>query len=148
MVNEETWESTVLRKLELPNGVIASNRIMRAATWMGQAEQDGTCGDTIIETYGKIRAGVVVTGFQYVLREGQSIRRMISNSTPSDVEGLKRLTGIIHASGGLAAAQLVHCGSRSLLKYTGTEVVFGPSDMDFPQPNGDIAQVKAMTVDC
>ncbi len=147
MVNEETWESTVLRKLELPNGVIASNRIMRAATWMGQAEQDGTCGDTIIETYGKIRAGVVVTGFQYVLREGQSIRRMISNSTPSDVEGLKRLTGIIHASGGLAAAQLVHCGSRSLLKYTGTEVVFGPSDMDFPQPNGDIAQVKAMTVD-
>jgi NADPH2 dehydrogenase len=147
MVDQETWERVVLKKLELPNGKMASNRIMRAATWMGQAEENGICGDTIIETYGKIRAGVVVTGFQYVMHEGQAVRRMISNSKPSDVEGLKRLTGIIHASGGLAAAQLVHCGNRSLLKYTGNDVAFGPSDMEFPQPNGELAQVKAMTVD-
>ena len=147
MVDLETWMRVVHKKLELPNGKIVPNRIMRAATWMGQAEQDGTCGDTIIETYGKIRAGVVVTGFQSVMDEGKSVRRMISNSKPSDAEGLKTLTGAIHASGGLAAAQLVHCGNKSLLKYTGTEVVFGPSDMMAPQPNGDIAQVKAMTVD-
>ena len=147
MVDQETWERVVLQKLEFPNGKIASNRVMRAATWMGQAEENGICGDTIIETYGKIRAGIVVTGFQYVMHEGQGVRRMISNSKPSDAEGLKRLTGKIHASGGLAAAQLVHCGSRSLLKYTGNEVAFGPSDMEFPQPNGDFAQVKAMTVD-
>jgi 2,4-dienoyl-CoA reductase-like NADH-dependent reductase (Old Yellow Enzyme family) len=147
MVDQETWERAVLKKLELPNGKMAPNRIMRAATWMGQAEENGTCGDTIIETYGKIRAGIVVTGFQYVMREGQGVRRMVSNSKTSDVEGLKRLTGIIHSSGGLAAAQLVHCGSRSLLKYTGNEVAFGPSDMEFPQPSGDFAQVKAMTVD-
>jgi 2,4-dienoyl-CoA reductase-like NADH-dependent reductase (Old Yellow Enzyme family) len=147
MVDQETWERVVLKKLELPNGMKASNRVMRAATWMGQAEDNGVCGDTIIETYGKIRAGVVVTGFQYVLHEGQAVRRMISNSKPSDVEGLKRLTEIIHASGGLAAAQLVHCGNRSLLKYTGNDVAFGPSDMEFPQPDGNLAQVKAMTVD-
>ena len=147
MVNQETWERVVLQKLKLPNGKMASNRIMRAATWTGQAEQDGTCGNTIIETYGKIRAGVVVTGFQSVMDEGKSVRHMISNSKPSDVKGLRHLTGAIHGPGGLAAAQLVHCGSSSLLKYTGTEVVFGPSDMKAPQPNGDIAQVKAMTVD-
>lgn len=146
MVDQETWESTVLQKLELPNGKIASNRIMRAATWMGQAEEDGTCGNTIFQTYSKIRAGVVVTGFQYVMYEGQSIRRMISNSKPSDVEGLKRLAGIIHSSGALAAAQLVHCGSTSLPKYSGNDV-FGPSDMEFPDPKGDAVQVKAMTVD-
>jgi NADPH2 dehydrogenase len=147
MVDQETWARVVLQKLELPNGKKASNRVMRAATWMGQAEENGVCEDTIIETYGKIRAGVVVTGFQYVMHEGQAVRRMISNSKPSDVEGLKRLAGTIHASGGLAAAQLVHCGARSLLKYTGNKVAFGPSDMEFPQPNGDLAQVKAMTVD-
>jgi 2,4-dienoyl-CoA reductase-like NADH-dependent reductase (Old Yellow Enzyme family) len=146
MVDQETWENTVLQKLELPNGVIASNRIMRAATWMGQAEEDGIIGDTIIETYGKIRAGVVVTGFQYVMYEGQSIRRMVSNSKPSDVEGLKRLAGIIHSSGSLAAAQLVHCGSTSLPKYSGDDV-YGPSDMEFLDPKGDVVQVKAMTVD-
>ena len=68
MVDLETWMRVVHKKLELPNGKIVPNRIMRAATWMGQAEQDGTCGDTIIETYGKIRAGVVVTGFQSVMK--------------------------------------------------------------------------------
>jgi NADPH2 dehydrogenase len=146
MVEQETWENTVLQKLELPNGVIASSRIMRAATWMGQAEENGIIGNTIIETYSKIRAGVVVTGFQYVMYEGQSIRRMVSNSKPSDVEGLKRLAGIIHSSGSLAAAQLVHCGSTSLPKYSGNDV-YGPSDMEFPDPKGETVQVKAMTVD-
>ncbi len=146
MVDQEIWESTVLQEFELPNGVKASNRIMRAATWMGQAEEDGTCGDTIFETYNKIRAGIVVTGFQYVMHEGQSVRRMISNSKPADVEGLKRLAGIIHSSGGLAAAQLVHCGCKSLPKYSGNDI-FGPSDMEVPGLKGEIVKVKAMTVD-
>ena len=147
MVDQETWERTVLQKFELPNGVISSSRIMRAATWMGQAEKDGICGNTIFETYGRIRAGVVVTGFQYVMNEGQTIPRMISNSKPTDVEGLTRLAGIIHSSGALAAAQLVHCGTKSLPKLTGNEVVYGPSDMEVPQHKGEAVQVKALTVD-
>ncbi|MHA2377805.1 MAG: oxidoreductase [Candidatus Thorarchaeota archaeon] len=147
MVDQEAWESTVLQKLELPNGMKASSRIMRSATWMGQAEEDGRCGNTIFETYSKIRAGVVVTGFQYVMHEGQAIRRMISNSKPADVEGLKRLAAIIHSSGALAAAQLVHCGSKSQPRLTGTDAVFGPSDMEEPQHKGEAVQVKAMTVD-
>ncbi len=147
MVDLEIWENAVLQKLELPNGMVASNRIMRAATWMSQAEENGICGDTIFETYGKIRAGVVVTGFQYVMYEGQTIPRMISNSKPEDIEGLKRLAGVIHSTGALAAAQLVHCGSKSYPKLTGNDVVFGPSDMEVPQPKGDAIRVKAMTVD-
>jgi NADPH2 dehydrogenase len=147
MVDQETWERVVLQKLELPNGTMASNRVMRAATWMSQTEENGICGNTIIKTYGKIRAGIVVTGFQYVMHEGQTIKRMISNSKPSDVEGLKRLTGAIHASGGLAAAQLVHCGSRSLPRVTGSDAIFGPSDLEVPQPKGDVVRVRAMTVD-
>ncbi|MFW9842732.1 MAG: hypothetical protein ACFFES_17720 [Candidatus Thorarchaeota archaeon] len=146
MADKETWEDTVFRKLELPNGVVIPNRIMRAATWMGLAEEEGKCGDTIIETYGKIRAGVVVTGFQYVMQEGQSVRRMISNSKVEDVEGLKRLAGTIHSAGGLAAAQLVHCGCKSLPKYAGSDI-FGPSDMEAPGLKEEIVQVKAMTVD-
>jgi len=146
MVDQGTWEDTVLQELELPNGVIAANRVMRAATWMGQAEEDGTCGDTICETYSKIRAGVVVTGFQYVMQEGQSVRRMISNSRPTDVEGLKHLAQSIHHSGGLAAAQLVHCGCKSLPKYSGNDI-FGPSDMEVPGLEEEVVQVKAMTTD-
>jgi len=146
MVDQNSWENAVLRKLELPNGVIASNRIMRAATWMGQSEEDGLVGNTIIDTYSKIKAGIVVTGFQYVMHEGQSVRRMVSNSRPSDIEGLKQLTKSIHSSGALAAAQLVHCGGVSLPKYSGDDV-FGPSEREFPDPNGETVRVKAMTVD-
>ncbi len=146
MVDKETWESVVLQKLELPNGMVVSNRIMRAATWMGQAEENGVIGDTILDTYSKIKAGIVVTGFQYVMNEGQSIRRMVSNSKPADVEGLKRLADTIHASGGLAAAQIVHCGNTSLPKYSGSDI-FGPSDMETSDPKGVPIQVKAMTVD-
>ncbi|MFW9848762.1 MAG: hypothetical protein ACFFF4_06460 [Candidatus Thorarchaeota archaeon] len=147
MIDRETWNRAVLNDLELSNGKIAPNRIMRAATWMGQADAHGMCGDEIIGTYGKISAGIVVTGFQYVMSEGQAVRRMISNSKPEDVEGLTRLAAAIHSTGSLAAAQLVHCGGRSYPKYAGTDVVFGPSDMEIPQPKGDIVQVKAMTVD-
>jgi 2,4-dienoyl-CoA reductase-like NADH-dependent reductase (Old Yellow Enzyme family) len=146
MVDQETWKRTVFEELELLNGKIASSRIMRAATWMGQAEENGIIGDTIIDTYSKIRAGIVVTGFQYVMNEGQSVRRMVSNSKPSDVEGLRRLAESIHSTGALAAAQLVHCGSTSLPKYSGTDV-FGPSEMEFPDPKGEIVRVKAMTVE-
>ena len=146
MVDQKSWENAVLRKLELPNGMMASNRIMRAATWMGQSEEDGAVGDTIIDTYSKIKAGIVVTGFQYVMHEGQSVRRMVSNSKPSDVEGLRQLAKSIHSSGALAAAQLVHCGSTSLPKYSGNDV-FGPSEREFPDPKGETVHVKAMTVD-
>jgi NADPH2 dehydrogenase len=146
MVDQDTWESTALQKLELPNRVVVPNRIMRAATWMGQAEEEGVIGNTIIDTYSKIKAGIVVTGFQYVMYEGQSVRRMISNSKPTDVEGLKRLASIIHSTDSLAAAQLVHCGCKSLPKYSGKDI-FGPSDMEVPGLKGEVIQVKAMTVD-
>ncbi|MFW9982468.1 MAG: hypothetical protein ACFFE3_11195 [Candidatus Thorarchaeota archaeon] len=146
MVDQDTWKHVVLQKLELPNGRVASNRIMRAATWMGQAEEEGVIGDRIVDTYSKIKAGIVVTGFQYVMYEGQSVRRMISNSKPADVKGLKRLAGIIHSSGCLAAAQLVHCGCKGLPKYSGDDI-FGPSDMEVPGLKEEVVQVKAMTVD-
>jgi 2,4-dienoyl-CoA reductase-like NADH-dependent reductase (Old Yellow Enzyme family) len=147
MVDQETWENTALQKFELPNGTNASNRIMRAATWMSQTEEDGKCGDLIIETYGKIKAGIVVTGFQYVMHEGQTIPRMISNSKPSDIDGLKRLANTIHSTGSLAAAQLVHCGCKSLPKLIGNNTVFGPSDMEMPLPKGGTVKAKAMTIE-
>ncbi|MFW9910662.1 MAG: hypothetical protein ACFFEF_19075 [Candidatus Thorarchaeota archaeon] len=146
MVDQDTWKHVVLQKLELPNGRVASNRIMRAATWMGQAEEEGVIGDRIVDTYSKIKAGIVVTGFQYVMYEGQSVRRMISNSKPADVEGLKRLAGIIHSSGCLAAAQLVHCGCKGLPKYSGDDI-FGPSDMEVPGLKEEVVHVKAMAID-
>ena len=147
MVNQKTWENTVLQKLELPGGKVASNRIWRAATWMGMANPDGSVTDALIDTYSKIKAGVVVTGFQYVMLEGKLLPGMISNSGPEVLPGLKQLTDAIHSTGNLAGAQLVHCGGVSSALWWGGDVAYGPSDAEVPLPTGAINKVKAMTLE-
>ena len=147
MVNKEVWERVALSPLELPNQVVVQNRIWRAATWMGMANPDGTVNDTVIDTYSKIKAGIVFTGFQYVTSEGKSLRGQLSNSKPEDLEGLKRLADAIHSTGSLAGAQLVHCGRAANPFYWDGEYALGPSDGEITTPKGEKKIVKAMTIE-
>jgi 2,4-dienoyl-CoA reductase-like NADH-dependent reductase (Old Yellow Enzyme family) len=147
MVNKDVWDNTVLKELELPGQLTVKNRIWRAATWMGMANPDGTINDTLIDTYSKIKAGLVLTSFQYVCPEGKSLPGQISNSKPEDFDGLKRLADAIHSTGSLAGAQLVHCGKAANPVFWGGEVAFGPSDEEKPTPTGSKIKVKAMTIE-
>ena len=147
MVNKEVWERVALSPLELPNQVVVQNRIWRAATWMGMANPDGTINDTVIDTYSKIKAGIVFTGFQYVTSEGKSLRGQLSNSKPEDLEGLKRLADAIHSTRSLAGAQLVHCGRAANPFYWDGEYALGPSDGEITTPKGEKKIVKAMTIE-
>ena len=147
MVYKEVWERVALSPLELPNQVVVQNRIWRAATWMGMANPDGTVNDTVIDTYSKIKAGIVFTGFQYVTSEGKSLRGQLSNSKPEDLEGLKRLADAIHSTGSLAGAQLVHCGRAANPFYWDGEYALGPSDGEITTPKGEKKIVKAMTIE-
>lgn len=147
MVNKEVWERVALSPLELPNQVVVQNRIWRAATWMGMANPDGTVNDTVIDTYSKIKAGIVFTGFQYVTSEGKSLRGQLSNSKPEDLQGLKRLADAIHSTGSLAGAQLVHCGRAANPIYWDGEYALGPTDGEITTPKGEKTPVKAMTIE-
>ena len=147
MVDKEVWERVALSPLELPNQVVVQNRIWRAATWMGMANPDGTVNDTVIDTYSKIKAGIVFTGFQYVTSEGKSLRGQLSNSKPEDLQGLKRLADAIHSTGSLAGAQLVHCGRAANPFYWDGKYALGPSDGEITTPKGEKKIVKAMTIE-
>ena len=147
MVNKEVWDNTALQPLELPNQVVVQNRIWRAATWMGMANFDGTVNDTVIDTYSKIKAGLVLTGFQYVSPDGKSLPGQLSNSKPEDLKGLKRLADTIHSTGSLAGAQLVHCGGEANPIFWGGDSALGPSDREVPIPTGGKKIVKAMTLE-
>ncbi len=147
MVNKEVWDRVALQQLELPNQVVVQNRIWRAATWMGMANPDGTVNDTVIDTYSKIKAGLVFSGFQYVSPEGKSLPGQLSNSKPEDLQGLKRLTDAIHSTGSLAGAQLVHCGRAANPTFWDGDFVFGPSDGEIPNPTGGKNIIKAMTIE-
>ncbi|MHA1915913.1 MAG: oxidoreductase [Promethearchaeota archaeon] len=147
MVNKEVWDNVALQQLELPNQVVVSNRIWRAATWMGMANPDGTVNDILIDTYSKIKAGLVFTGFQYVSPEGKSLPGQLSNSKPEDLQGLKRLADAIHSTGSLAGAQLVHCGRAANPTFWDGDYVLGPSDGEISNPAGGKNIVKAMTIE-
>ena len=146
MVNKEVWDRVALSQLELPNQVVVQNRIWRAATWMSMANQDGTVNDTVIDTYSRIKAGIVFTGFQYVTPEGKSLLGQLSNSKPEDLPGLKQLADAIHSTGSLAGAQLVHCGRSANPIFWDGEFAFGPSDGEISNPKGETKIVKAMTI--
>jgi len=147
MVNKEVWDKTALQPLELPNQVVVHNRIWRASTWMGIANSDGTVNDTVIDTYSKIKAGLVLSGFQYVSPDGKSLPGQLSNSKPEDLNGLKRLAEIIHSTGSLAGAQLVHCGGASNPIFWGGDAALGPSDGEVPIPTGGKRKVRAMSIE-
>ena len=147
MVNKEIWDNVALQPLELPNQVVVKNRIWRAATWMGMANPDGTVNDTVIDTYSKIKAGLVLTGFQYVSPEGKSLPGQLSNSKSEDLQGLKRLADAIHSTGSLAGAQLVHCGGAANPIFWDGDIAFGPSDGEIRNPTGGTNKTKAMTIE-
>ncbi len=147
MVTKEVWVNIALQQLELPDQVVVQNRIWRSATWMGMANPDGTVNDILLETYSKIKAGLVLTGFQYVSPEGKSLLGQLSNSKPEDLQGLKKLAEVIHSTGSLAGAQLVHCGRAANPTFWDGDVVFGPSDGEIPNPIGGKNKVKAMTIE-
>ncbi len=147
MKNNEIWNNTVTKKLELTSEVIANNRIWRSAVWFGMANPDGSVSDKLIDAYSKIKAGLVLTGFQYITPEGKLLPGQLSNSKPEDIEGLKRLADAIHSTGSLAGAQLVHCGAISNPEWWGGEHAYGPSDAEVPLPTGATNKVKAMTIE-
>lgn len=147
MVSNEIWNNVVMKKLELTGEVIANNRIWRSAAWLGMANPDGSVSDKLIDAYSKIKAGLVLTGFQYITPEGKFLPSQISNSKSEDIEGLKRLADAIHSTGSLAGAQLVHCGAISNPEWWGGEYAYGPSDAEVPLPTGTTNKAKAMTIE-
>ncbi|MEJ2717677.1 MAG: NADH:flavin oxidoreductase [Deltaproteobacteria bacterium] len=126
----ELFEKTGIRSLEL------SNRAVRSATWSGVGDDRGSVTDTAVEFYSELARGdigLIVTGYQYVLPNGQQLRYMIGNYEDGQVEGLKRLADAVHAEGGKIVPQIVHCGVRATKQlFREDEEVWGPSAIPDP----------------
>jgi len=108
--NHVLFEKTWIRSLELPN------RVMRSSTWSGVGDQKGYVTDRALEFYGELAKGdigLILTGYQYVMTNGQGLPYMVGNYDDTQAEGLKKLVGTVHGEGGKIAAQLVHCLARA-----------------------------------
>jgi 2,4-dienoyl-CoA reductase-like NADH-dependent reductase (Old Yellow Enzyme family) len=104
------FEKTWIGSLEL------SNRAVRSSTWSGVGDPKGYVTDRALEFYGELAKGdigLILTGYQYVMTNGQGLPYMLGNYDDTQAEGLKKLVDAVHGGGGKIAAQLVHCLARA-----------------------------------
>ncbi len=101
------WEPVSVRNLEL------NNRLVMLATHLNYCDEDGTVTDRLIEFYrerAKHGPGLIVVGGCYTEHLGMSTPTMIGISKDEHIEGLHRLTDVIHSYDVPVAAQLYHAG--------------------------------------
>ena len=67
--------------------------------------------------------GLIITEHEYISKDGVAHPGQISISDDSDVEGLKRITDIIHKNGTKVIAQINHAGSFADPNVTGYEPI-------------------------
>jgi 2,4-dienoyl-CoA reductase (NADPH2) len=89
------------------------NRLVMLATHLGYNDEDGNVTDRLLAFYrerAKYRPGLIIVGGCYTEHLGMSIPTMIGISRDEHIEGLRKLTDLIHSFKVPVAAQLYHAG--------------------------------------
>ncbi|MBW1858997.1 MAG: NADH:flavin oxidoreductase [Deltaproteobacteria bacterium] len=112
------------------NKMILRNRSVRSATWTGMARKDGTCSPKLIKLTEKLargEVGLIITGFTYVMPNGQALPGQLGIHNNAMTPNLRKLTKAVHAAKGKICMQIVHAGVQTGVKDRGTLPVWGPS---------------------
>jgi 2,4-dienoyl-CoA reductase-like NADH-dependent reductase (Old Yellow Enzyme family) len=112
------------------NGLKIKNRFVRSATYEAMAELDGTVKDQLcgyMEELSRGEVGLIITGHSHVAREGQAGPRQMGIYSDEMIDGLKRITSVVHENGGVIAVQLAHAGQQGIGKDE--YAALGPSDV-------------------
>ena len=92
------------------------NRFMRSATYSALADEDGLIGDESVELMKRLASndvGLIITGYAYVLKNGQSFADMNGIQDDDHIPGYQKMTKAVHELGGKIVMQIVHCGVSS-----------------------------------
>jgi 2,4-dienoyl-CoA reductase-like NADH-dependent reductase (Old Yellow Enzyme family) len=120
------------------------NRLVRAATSESMATSAGAVTERHLQLYGDLArggAGLLITGHIFVEPRGQYAPHQLGLHHDGQIDGFRRLTGIVHENGGRILAELSHAGSQSTMPQIEP---IAPSMI----PNAIFSRVpKAMTVD-
>lgn len=112
------------------NGMVLKNRSIRSATWTGMATQDGRCTGKLVKLTEKLaqgQVGLIITGFAYILPNGQALPRQLGIHDDAVVQALLKLTERVHAAKGKIAMQIVHAGVQTVMQEREDAPVWGPS---------------------
>lgn len=103
-------------------GLLISNRFMRSATTSYYSDERGVVRKEIIDLYEDLAeggVGLIVKGHMYVSDAGKAHNGMAGISHGYHIEGLQKITDVVHEHQGLIAAQLNHAGINSMIDRAG-----------------------------
>jgi 2,4-dienoyl-CoA reductase-like NADH-dependent reductase (Old Yellow Enzyme family) len=112
------------------NGMALKNRAVRSATWAGLAEPGGRCSEKLIaltEELARGEVGLIITGFAYVMPNGQALPRQLGIHDDALLKNLKELTTRVHRAGSKIAMQIVHAGAQTVMREKKDQPFWGPS---------------------
>lgn len=112
------------------NGMALKNRSVRSATWTGLAEPGGRCGKKLMAFTQRLvrgEVGLIITGFAYVMPNGQALPRQLGIHDDAVLPGLRELTRRVHKAKGKIAMQIVHAGAQTVMRERKDHPVWGPS---------------------
>ncbi|WP_417217784.1 alkene reductase [Arthrobacter sp.] len=105
-----------------------ANRLVMAPLTRSRSSVDGVPTDDVVEYYRqRASMGLIVSEGVYPSATGQGFVRQPGLATPEQIAGWKRVTGAVHAEGGLIVAQVMHAGRVTHPETTGQEHVVAPS---------------------
>lgn len=103
------------------------NRLVMPPMATAKADDEGKVTEQICEYYKEKShggyIGLIITEHSYVSLEGKASRGQLSIADDSVIDGLQKLTSIIHDNGSKVFAQISHAGSAASTKITGMEVI-------------------------
>lgn len=119
----------VFEKINL-GGIEINNRIVRSATGELMGDSNGYVTDRLINMYSDLcegNIGLIITGLTEVV-EGTATHTLMKIHDDSYIEGLKKLTDLVHSKENKIIVQLVHHGSQisGRLRYE----PYSPSGID------------------
>ena len=112
------------------NGMVLTNRSVRSATWTGMATQNGRCTTRLtklVERLARGDVGLIITGFAYVMPNGQALPKQLGIHDDAMIPDLLNLTKRVHAANGKIAMQIVHAGVQTVMRKEIDGPVWGPS---------------------
>jgi len=111
-------------------GMKLRNRIVRSATYEKRADVDGFVTDSLVDMYRELAdggAGLIITGNALVHPSGRSVPQAICIHNDHYVDGLKRLTDIVHSHDCKIVMQLSHGGRQCFPSLLGGGQPIAPS---------------------
>lgn len=112
------------------HGMQLKNRFVRSATHDAYSNERGEITDKTIELYSRLAqggVGLIITGFAYVHRNGQTFLHQTAIDSDDHIPGLKKLADKVHEYNAKVAMQLVHCGRNSRVVRARGETPLAPS---------------------